>query len=115
MHEPAYLLLSLLLIAMGCTEPDEKNYDQAILGVWYQSSAFHNDATRSYRNQYLFRNDGTFEYSLTVIKTVGNEQTEWGYMALRGGNFQVVKNTLLLRQVSIMDWTMKMNFCQENN
>ena len=101
MHKPTYLLLYLLLIGMGtgCTEPDEKNYDQAILGVWYQSSPFPDDANRSYRNEYHFKNDGTFEYSLGVIDSGGNEPMELGYMSWHKGSFQVVESTLLLQEV----------------
>jgi hypothetical protein len=103
MDKPNYLLLFFVLVLVGissaCTDADEENFDHVILGVWYQSSPFHDDPSRVYRNQYHFKPDGTFEYSSRVM-TVGEEgTTEQGYMARHTGTFRLAKNTLILEIV----------------
>lgn len=103
MNKPSYLLLFFVLVSAGissaCTDADEENFYQVILGVWDQSSPFYDDPTRVYRNQYHFKPDGTFEYSSRVL-TVGEEgTTEQGYLARQTGSFRFVADTLMFENV----------------
>lgn len=100
MNKPIYLIFFLLIVGASpsCTDADEENA-HAILGLWYQSSPFHDDPTRFYRNAYHFKPDGTFEYSLKVIERVGERDTELGYKSMHTGNYQLLKNTLILENV----------------
>src|SRR5690606_11215949 len=101
MNKTIYLLIFFVLMGVlsACTDADEENLDQVILGVWYQSSPFHDDPTRVYRNQYHFKLDGTFEYSLRVMTVREEGTTEQGYTARHTGTFRLAKNTLILENV----------------
>lgn len=85
-----YLLI--LLIVLSCQNNDEI-YNQSVVGMWFQDSGEIDGSDMSYRNEIIFKLDGTYERSLQVVET-NDIQNIIGYQSLIIGEYQINNNTL---------------------
>jgi hypothetical protein len=83
------LLLLLMTFTLSCSESDE-DYILTLVGTWYNESKLEEDL--AYRNELIFRADGTFERSLQIINS--NNRTILGYLSLATGEYRVSGNIL---------------------
>jgi len=88
----SYIVYLLILVTgFSCNNDDENNL--TIEGIWFQDSGKLNGSELSYRNEIIFKRDGTYERSLQIVET-NDAQDIVGYMSLIIGEYQVNNRTL---------------------
>lgn len=87
-----FLLLLVLMLAISC-ESDEINFAKSVQGEWYQEAGEMENTNLSFRNEIIFRNDGTYKEAYLVVETDNPEQI-MGYRSLILGEYEVTGNRL---------------------
>lgn len=85
-------LLFCVLLFVSC-ETGEEDLSQSIQGMWFQEEVIAEDTALSYRNELIFRGDGTYERSLQIVETEDPQNTV-GYLSLVTGEYEVIGNRL---------------------
>ncbi len=80
------------MIVLSCQNNDEI-YNQSVVGMWFQDSGEIDGSDMSYRNEIIFKLDGTYERSLQIVET-NDIQNIIGYQSLIIGEYQINNNTL---------------------
>ncbi|MEK6478473.1 hypothetical protein WJR50_13100 [Catalinimonas sp. 4WD22] len=86
------LLLLVLILTISC-ESDEINFAKPVQGEWYQEAGEMENSNLSFRNEIIFRNNGTDEEVYLVVETANPEQI-MGYRSLLLGEYEVTDNRL---------------------
>lgn len=87
------ILFLLGVYALHSCESREDHYDSYLLGAWSQNSTVSNHSDWFYKNQIVFKNDGTYQWSLQMIENAEEEVV--GYLSLTTGEYLVHDDRLL--------------------